>query len=169
MNLEEAHNVIFIERLRAKSTTNEKGCWLIHTSLDKDGYHVASYRGKSVKGYKKAFLIKKGEIPKGLVLDHYYCQNRNCCNPDHLEPVTPQENTRRGRNYNREKTHCPQGHAYTPENTHYEKKGNRHCKVCQKLTNQKLGGYRLQWQRNNKDKLHEYYLKQQKKRMITHE
>jgi hypothetical protein len=28
-------------------------------------------------------------------LDHM-CRNRICCNPNHLEPVTPKENTRRG-------------------------------------------------------------------------
>lgn len=28
-------------------------------------------------------------------LDHL-CRNRRCCNPAHLEPVTPKENTRRG-------------------------------------------------------------------------
>ncbi len=155
MNVEEAHNVLFIDRLMKKSTTNEQECLLIHTSLDEDGYYIASYRGKTVKGYRKAFEIKKGKIPEGMVLDHL-CRNRNCWNPDHLEVVTAIENIRRGINANRNKTYCPHGHQYTPENTQYEKKGSRHCKTCQKLTNQKLGDYRLDWQRNNKDKVREY-------------
>ena len=156
MNVEEAHNVLFIERLKNKSTTNEKGCFLIHTSLDKDGYHIASYRGKAVKGYRKAFIIKNGPIPKGLVLNHL-CRNRKCWNPNHLEIVTTKENIQKGISHNANKTHCPQGHEYTPENTYIEPKGgNRHCKICQKLTNQKLGSYRLDWQRNNKPKVKEY-------------
>ncbi len=116
MNLEDAHNIIFVERLRAKSTTNEKGCWLINTSLDKDGYHVASYRGKAVRAHKKMFIILKGEIPEGMVIDHL-CRNRNCCNPEHLEAVSIRENILRGESGNGKKTHCPQGHEYTPENT----------------------------------------------------
>jgi hypothetical protein len=30
-----------------------------------------------------------------MQLDHL-CRNRRCCNPDHLEPVTSDENKRRG-------------------------------------------------------------------------
>jgi hypothetical protein len=36
-----------------------------------------------------------GPIPDGLVIDHL-CRVHNCVNPEHLEPVTPAENTRRG-------------------------------------------------------------------------
>lgn len=35
---------------------------------------------------------------------------------------------------NRKKTHCKQGHAYTPENTYFKKSG-RECKTCQKAWN----------------------------------
>ncbi len=164
MDLEDAHNIIFIERLRAKSTTNEKGCWLIHTSLDKDGYHVASYRGKAVRAHKKMFIILKGKIPDGMVIDHL-CRNRNCCNPDHLEAVTSGENSRRGLtgSTNRNKTHCPQGHEFTPENTYKDSKGHRHCNTCRYNVNKKRCDYRLDWQRNNKDKVKSYNTKNYKK------
>ena len=33
-------------------------------------------------------------LAEGLVIDHL-CQNKSCCNPAHLEPVTSGENTRR--------------------------------------------------------------------------
>jgi hypothetical protein len=49
-----------------------------------------------------------GPIPDGLQLDHL-CRNRACVNPDHLEPVTPAENTRRGRVLQSPDTHCPHG------------------------------------------------------------
>lgn len=29
-----------------------------------------------------------------------------------------------------ERTHCPQGHEYSPENTYVDIKGNRHCRPC---------------------------------------
>lgn len=55
-----------------------------------------------------------GPIPDGLEIDHL-CRNRGCANPEHLEPVTSSENTRRGHWGMR--THCSHGHEYTPENT----------------------------------------------------
>lgn len=36
-----------------------------------------------------------GEIPEGLQLDHWYCENWRCVHPEHLEPVTNLENNER--------------------------------------------------------------------------
>ncbi|MEJ7786912.1 MAG: HNH endonuclease signature motif containing protein [Solirubrobacteraceae bacterium] len=38
---------------------------------------------------------ENGEVPEGLDLDHL-CKQTDCVNPEHLEPVTHQENMRRG-------------------------------------------------------------------------
>lgn len=65
-------------------------------------------------------------------LDHL-CRNRGCVNPEHLEVVTLVENVRRGEGItakNTEKTHCPKGHEYTPENTYLYKGKHRHCRTC---------------------------------------
>lgn len=74
-----------------------------------------------------------GPIAEGLHLDHL-CRNTRCCNPDHLEPVDAAENSHRswspcGQNYR--KTHCAQGHEYTPENTALVG-GWRKCRECQR-------------------------------------
>ena len=37
---------------------------------------------------------------------------------------------RNGANANRNKTHCKQGHEYTPENTYISKRGGRFCRAC---------------------------------------
>jgi hypothetical protein len=55
-----------------------------------------------------------GPIAESLEIDHL-CRNRACCNPTHLEPVTPQENLRRRSIVNRPMA-CPLGHPYTEDN-----------------------------------------------------
>lgn len=69
-----------------------------------------------------------GEIPEGLEIDHL-CHNTICVNPAHLEAVTHSENLRREHAF-RPKTHCPQGHEYTPENTYKTPSGKRQCRIC---------------------------------------
>ena len=150
MSVEEAYNTLFIARIRKKATINERGCWLINTSLDYDGYYIGSYRGKAVRAHKKIYIITHGEIPKGLVTDHL-CKNRNCCNPDHLEIVTNLENIRRGKSFNGSKTHCKNGHKYTPDNTYLDSKGHRHCNTCRYEANKKARAKRME--RDNKDKV----------------
>ncbi len=69
-----------------------------------------------------------GPVPNGLHLDHR-CRVRLCCNPAHLEPVTQQENNRRSWAARGLKSHCAQGHEFTPENTKQTAK-QRKCREC---------------------------------------
>lgn len=71
------------------------GCWL-WTGYKRGGYgRFRLADGVMVEAHRANFEFHKGKIPDGLVLDHL-CRNRSCINPDHLEPVTIQENIRRG-------------------------------------------------------------------------
>jgi hypothetical protein len=74
------------------------GCWLWLGSDSGNGYGKVSIDGKDMMVHRVVYELLVGPIPDGLVLDHIpRCRCRRCCNPDHLEPVTIQVNTHRGK------------------------------------------------------------------------
>lgn len=71
-------------------------CWeYVGPRLSTNGYGRIYWRGKERAAHRVIYEMLIGDIPDGMVLDHR-CRNRPCCNPKHTEPVTHQENTRRG-------------------------------------------------------------------------
>ena len=89
------------ERFWAKINKNaEGGCWEWTKALHSRGYGQMITGSKTTKrhnvyAHRFAYETLVGPIPDGLVLDHL-CRNPKCVNPAHLEPVTRQENIRRG-------------------------------------------------------------------------
>lgn len=82
------------------SVDAETGCWIWKRSLTPQGYGLVSTRNEdgtlSYFGAHKWLYEKyNGKVPEGMQLDHL-CRNRRCCNPDHLEVVTPAVNQQRG-------------------------------------------------------------------------
>lgn len=118
-----------------KIEKQSNGCWLWVGALTHDGYPRAGSRYM----HRVSYETHKGAITKGLTLDHL-CKTRNCCNPDHLEPVTLQENISRG-NYawRITLTHCKHGHEFTVENTVFRPTGGRkggprrNCRECGRI------------------------------------
>jgi hypothetical protein len=102
-------------------------CWEWAGLRDRDGYGESQHAGRKRKAHRVAYELLVGPILKGSDLDHL-CRNKRCVNPDHLEPVTKAENNRRAR---ATRTHCPQGHERTPENTYTRKDtGATMCYRC---------------------------------------
>jgi hypothetical protein len=97
------------------------------------GYGQMSFLGKERQVHRLSYFVFKGDFPQNLVLDHK-CDNKACCNPEHLRPVSNRENTLRGRGpaaVNHRKSKCNQGHDYNPENTYYRPgSGHRRCRIC---------------------------------------
>lgn len=124
-------------------------CWIWKGAPNKKGYGRFTVNGRRYLAHRYAHLLWIGALVDGMEIDHL-CRNTRCVNPQHLEQVTPEEHARRTDQgaYQRSKTHCPAGHAYTPENTRME--GNRrHCRSCDSP------GWGLKGVRNGNSKLTE--------------
>ncbi len=138
-----------IERLMVRVIVMPNGCWQWVGRKTQDGYGKIS--GKLA--HREIHILHKGEIPKGMELDHVChdpeicklgnsCPHRSCVNPDHTVPVTHDKNMGERANKAgypshfenhwaslRSMTHCKRGHPLSPENT-YTSSGGRGCKVC---------------------------------------
>ena len=116
----------------------ETGCWEWLGYTNPAGYgQFGSENGTVMLSHRWAYRRFVGELIDGLTIDHL-CRNTKCCNPEHLEQVTLQENLKRttGLRFSHyakgDRTHCSKGHELTPENR-YKRKGRVNsylCKIC---------------------------------------
>lgn len=107
------------------------GCWEWIASRYRNGYGQLGRRaGEPQMAHRAVYELLVGPIPEGRVLDHL-CKNKACVRPDHLEPVTQRENSRRGDKALT--THCSRGHELTDDNVIWEHDRDtprRRCRIC---------------------------------------
>lgn len=115
------------------------GCWLWAGARSSGGYgNFCISAHEYVPAHRHLYLSTVGDIEPGLELDHL-CRIRSCVNPAHLEPVTHEENVRRGmarfngKNQSSKMT-CPKGHPYAGANLGFYSRANgrkgRRCRAC---------------------------------------
>jgi hypothetical protein len=111
-------------------------CWLWAGATNGSGYgQFKAGPGAPVMAHRWAHEDILGPIPDGHEVDHL-CGTKLCVRPEHLEAVTPWTNKMRstsGSAKNFAKTHCVNGHEFTPENTYKKSDGSRVCVACRRL------------------------------------
>lgn len=111
-------------------------CWLWTAARSPRGYGKFGVNGKNSYAHRVAYLVLTGKsIPDALRVCHH-CDNPPCVNPEHHFIGQQRDNVHdslakgRFRNANMKKTHCGQGHEFTPENTQIDRSGYRKCREC---------------------------------------
>ena len=139
-----------LDRLAPKIAVDDNGCWIWLGATIRSGYGHFHVDGKYVKTHRWTYEHFVGPIPDGMQIDHL-CRVVACCNPGHLEPVTPLENIRRSAG-NATRTHCRHGHAFDAENTIWLTRASgraagqryRRCRECSIATERRRGERRRQ-------------------------
>lgn len=122
----------------------ESGCWVSDLVPQRDGYCMVAFRGKKLMLHRVIYEQLKATIPDGYELDHI-CRVRCCVNPDHLEVVTPRENTLRSKNpaaIGAARETCIYGHIF--DGVEKQKNGlpRRKCSVCMRARYKKYNAKR---------------------------
>jgi HNH endonuclease len=106
------------------------GCWDwvgAHGGPDKRPH--LKYKGHVYSTAAFYWMEKYGLLPPGKEL-HHTCNNKDCVNPDHLEPLTRKEHIQTMKNHRANWTHCTKGHPLSEEKVGRQ----RLCRLCRQAS-----------------------------------
>lgn len=118
----------FMSRIRIGKKSE---CWNWKAGKISTGYGAFCLNGVQVLSHRLSYVVFNGPILGSLEI-HHKCENRGCCNPDHLQAVTHRENLILGPTFarvNSRKNYCPVGHPLSGENL-VKAKPHRECRKC---------------------------------------
>lgn len=134
-------------QLLAESDPNE--CWPWPHADNGYGYGRIRWHGDQAiwLAHRLSYALSVEPIGDGLQIDHVChsadpdcvdwatCPHRACVNPGHLEAVTGSVNQSRQKQHGPvrySKSHCTNGHEFTPENSYFDPAGIRSCRTCRR-------------------------------------
>lgn len=123
--------------IRNSKVKGECLIWNGKTDVDRGygmSYGVMMIDHKNYKTHRlMAFAIGKIESINSKEIVRHSCDNPPCFDPSHILTGTQTQNMQdkieRGRDFNKNKTHCLKGHELTGFNLHVYK-GHRRCRAC---------------------------------------
>lgn len=154
---------VFADHLLSRAVRDGNGCLLFTGATNVQGYGIVGHEGMGTLAHTALWRATRGPIPPGMELDHTChdpkicqlgprCPHRRCLDLSHIALVPKGHNNSPERNggaakigiaraaaakWRKAKTHCPNGHEWTAENTrrstnsHYNPQ--RICRACQRI------------------------------------
>lgn len=126
----------FLSRIYTNPKMETKHCWIWKGNFGSNGYGQISLNDKTISAHRVSYLIFKGDLIDGLVIDHI-CRNIKCVNPFHLRQITNSENIYTENSMaviNRNKKYCSRGHKFKGVSEHGK---HRFCIPCAYVTKNK--------------------------------
>lgn len=140
----------------SRSIQNNDGCWLAKTK-NSGGYGITKFQGRRWLLHRLSYTAFIGELSNKLQI-HHKCLNQACCNPSHLEALTPKEHKAR---HCQLQKFCKYGHCFIKDPPYIWKNGKKQCRVCAKRK------YKLSFYKERRKELENKFTVVQLERLTT--